>query len=84
MELPDKNRSQAEEKGKEQGNFVKQNDLSLTCSVSLLVIERVTTGSKVRGLQMEEIGCKYQTFFSLLGGAERNKLAIFFSFSIQI
>ena len=26
--------------------------------------ERVT-GRKARGLQMEEIGCKYQTFFSL-------------------
>ena len=42
------------------------------------------TDRKAGGLQMEEIGCKCQTFFSLLGGAEGNKLAIFFSFSIQI
>ena len=43
--------------------------------------ERVT-GRKARGLQMEEIACKCQTFFSLLSG-RRNKLDIFF-FSIQI
>ena len=41
------------------------------------------TGRKARGLQMEEIACKCQTFLSLLSG-RRNKLAIFFSFSIQI
>ena len=43
--------------------------------------ERVTD-RKARGLQMEEIGCKYQTFFSLLSG--RRKQVIFFSFSKQI
>ena len=44
--------------------------------------ERVT-GRKARVLQMEEIACKCQTFLSLLA-AGGNKLAIFFSFSIQI
>ena len=44
--------------------------------------ERVT-GRKARGLQMEEIACKCQTFLSLLS-SRRKKLAIFFSFSIQI
>ena len=44
--------------------------------------ERVT-GRKARGLQTEEIACTYQTFLSLLSG-RGNKLAIFFSFSIQI
>ena len=37
--------------------------------------ERVT-GRKARGLQMEEIACKCQTFLSLLRG--RRKLVIFF------
>ena len=45
-------------------------------------IERVT-GRKARGLQMEEIGCKYKTFLSILR-AGGNKLAIIFPFSIQI
>ena len=44
--------------------------------------ERVT-GRKARGLQMEERGCKCQTFFSLLSG-RKNKPGICFSFSIQI
>ena len=45
--------------------------------------ERVT-GIKARGLQMEEIGCKCQTFFSLLSGRRKQTSNIFFSFSIQI
>ena len=40
-------------------------------------IERVT-GRKARGLQMEEIGCQCQTFFSLLSGRRKQT---FFSFS---
>ena len=42
-------------------------------------IERVT-GRKARGLQMEEIGCQCQTFFSLLSG-RRKQTSDFFSFS---
>ena len=54
---------------------------SLEMQIFLEDSERIT-GRKARGLQMEEIGCKCQTFFSLLSG--RRKLSIFFSFSIQI
>ena len=38
--------------------------------VNLKGIERVT-GRKARGLQMEEIGCKCQTFLSLLSGRRK-------------
>ena len=40
-------------------------------------IERVT-GRKARGLQMEEIGCKCQTFLSLLSGRRKQTSYIFF------
>ena len=36
------------------------------------------TGRKARGLQMEEIGCKCQTFFSLLSGRRKQTSDIFF------
>ena len=39
--------------------------------------ERVT-GKKVRGLQTEEKGCKYQTFLSLLSGRRKQTSNIFF------
>ena len=39
--------------------------------------ERVT-GIKARGLQMEEIGCKCQTFFSLLSGRRKQTSDIYF------
>ena len=39
--------------------------------------ERVT-GRKARGLQMEEIGCKCQTFLSLLSGRRKQTSDIFF------
>jgi len=39
--------------------------------------ERVT-GRKARGLQMEEIGCKCQTFLSLLSGRRKQTSIIFF------
>ena len=45
-------------------------------------VERVT-GRKARGLQMEEIACKCQTFLSLLSGRRKQTNNIF-SFSIQI
>ena len=45
-------------------------------------VERVT-GRKARGLQGEEIGCKYQTFLSLLSG-RRKQTSDIFSFSIHI
>ena len=44
--------------------------------------ERVT-GGKARGLQMEEIACECQSFFSLLSGRRKQSSDIF-SFSIQI
>ena len=44
--------------------------------------ERVT-GRKARGLQMEEVACKCQTFLSLLSG-RRKQTSNIFSFSIQI
>ena len=44
--------------------------------------ERVT-GRKARGLQMDEIACKCQTFFSLLSD-RRKQTSDIFSFSIQI
>ena len=44
--------------------------------------ERVT-GRKARGLQIEEIACKCQTFLSLLSG-RRKQTSNIFSFSIQI
>ena len=40
-------------------------------------LERVT-GRKARGLQMEEIGCKCQTFLSLLSGRRKQTSDIFF------
>ena len=36
------------------------------------------TGRNARGLQMEEIGCKCQTFLSLLSG-RRKQTTVFFS-----
>ena len=39
--------------------------------------ERVT-GIKARGLQMEEIGCKCQTFLSLLSGRSKQTSDTFF------
>ena len=47
-----------------------------------VVCERVT-GRKARGLQMEEIACKCQTFLFLLSGRRKQSSDIF-SFSIQI
>ena len=54
-------------------------------SCLLRLIERVT-GRKARGPQMEEIGCKCQTFFlSLLSGRRKQTSNIyFFPFSMQI
>ena len=40
-------------------------------------LERVT-GRKARGLQMDEIGCKCQTFFSLLRDRRKQTSDIFF------
>ena len=42
-----------------------------------LATERVT-GRKARGLQTEEIGCKCQTFLSLLSGRRKQTSNIFF------
>ena len=46
-------------------------------SILLQDVERVT-GRKARGLQMEEIGCKCQTFFSLLSSRRKQASNIFF------
>ena len=45
---------------------------------SLVGCERVT-GRKARGLQMEEIACKCQTFLSLLSGRRKQTSDIYFS-----
>ena len=50
---------------------------------SAQALERAT-GRKARGLQMEETGCKSQTFLSLLSCRRKQTGDIFFSFSIQI
>ena len=52
------------------------------CFPSSVIDERVT-GRKARGLQTEEIGCKCQTFLSLLSGRRKQTSDIFFFF-IQI
>ena len=59
------------------------NAKALTLSTSFpSTLERVT-GRKARGLQIEEIACKCQTFLSLLSG-RRKQTSNIFSFSIQI
>ena len=45
--------------------------------------ERVTD-RKAMGLQTEEIGCKSQTFLSLLSGRRKQTDDIIFFFSVQI
>ena len=45
--------------------------------------ERVT-GRKARGLPMEEIGCKCQTFLTLLRAGGNKLVIFFFPFSVQI
>ena len=57
-------------------------DASTAQSRRLAGLERVT-GRKARGLQIEEIACKCQTFVSLLSG-RRKQTSNIFSFSIQI
>ena len=42
------------------------------------VANESVTGRKARGLQMEEIGCKCQTFLSLLSGRRKQTGDIFF------
>ena len=49
----------------------------LLISSFILISERVT-GRKARGLQMEEIGCKCQTFLALLSGRRKQTSDIFF------
>ena len=46
-------------------------------SILLQDVEKVT-GRKARGLQMEEIGCKRQTFLSLLSSRRKQTSNIFF------
>ena len=56
----------------------------LACvGLSIASTDERVTGRKARGLQMEEIACKCQTFFSLLSG-RRKQTSNIFSFSIQI
>ena len=51
--------------------------LATPTAVKVTGIERVT-GRKARGLQMEEIACKCQTFLSLLRGRRKQTSNIFF------
>ena len=51
--------------------------LATPTAVKVTGIERVT-GRKARGLQMEEIACKCQTFLSLLSGRRTQTSNIFF------
>ena len=48
-----------------------------------LTFERVT-GRKAKGLQTEKIGCKCQTFLSVLSGRRKQNKDIFFSFSTNL
>ena len=57
-------------------SILKSRDITLSTKVHLVKAERVT-GRKARGPQTEEIGCKCQTFLSLLT-AGGNKLEICF------
>ena len=50
---------------------------------SLSPVERVT-GRKARGLPMEEIACKCQTFLSLLSGRRKQTSNIFFLLYINL
>ena len=43
---------------------------------NMKIVERVT-GRKARGLQMEEVGCKCQTFFSLFSSRRKQTGDIF-------
>ena len=63
---------------------IKNSSFLSLASGGLLGSERVT-GRKARGLQMEERGCKCQTFFtSLLSGRRKQTAAVFSPFSTQI
>ena len=59
-----------------------QLQVGVSCPSNTEDPERVT-GRKARGLQMEEIACKCQTFLSLLSG-RRKQTSDIFSFSTQI
>ena len=52
-------------------------------TITLILHGERVTGRKARGLQIEEIACKCQTFFSLLSG-RRKQTSNIFSVSIQI
>ena len=48
------------------------------CFLSQINSSERVTGRKASGLQMEEIGCKCQTFLSLLSGRRKQTSYIFF------
>ena len=61
-----------------QSSEEQQGDIRKPSSVINANNERVT-GRKARGLQMEDTGCKYQTFFiSLLSGRRKQTSVMFF------
>ena len=61
----------------EMNKFLQMYNLPRLNQEEIESIERVT-GRKARGLQMEEIGCKCQTFLSLLSGRRKQTSDIFF------
>ena len=52
--------------------------ISTQKSLAFLHTNEMVTGRKARDLQMEEIGCKCQTFLSLLSGRSEKTSYIFF------
>ena len=56
---------------------MKEMQIKATVRYHLAPVSEGVTGRKARGLQTEEIACKWQTFLSLLSG-RRKKRAIFF------
>ena len=68
--------------GEANWKIIRREEGKLMGKFKMVETERVT-GRKARGLQIEEIACKCQTFLSLLSG-RRKQTSNIFSFSIQI
>ena len=64
--------------------IIREMQIKAAVRYHLAPVSEGVTGRKARGLQTEEIACKWQTFLSLLSGRRKQTSFIFFSFSIQI